>query len=218
MSKFFGMRVVLNEDGGYLLDQEEDINDLLSEHGLSDANSTPAPIGSDCYEVRPSDGVLLETKGKNGIPTVKGFQTLVGTLLSVARCTRPDTVFAVHIVTRQTHQPLLHDWKLAKRLTRYSKDTRSMKLTITPRKNKGMSIMVESYSDADFTADKIDRKSLTGGTILLNGMAVSWCAKKQGGLSLFTMEAEFVAAEVARELLAYAKCYAKLAQRQNCPF
>ena len=33
-------------------------------------------------------------------------------------------------------------------------------------------------------------------------MAVSWCAKKQGGVSLSTTEAEFVAAsEVARELL-----------------
>ncbi|CAH0514391.1 unnamed protein product [Peronospora belbahrii] len=33
-------------------------------------------------------------------------------------------------------------------------------------------------------------------------MLISWCAKKQGGVSLLTMKAEFVAAsEVARELL-----------------
>ena len=38
--------------------------------------------------------------------------------------------------------------------------------------------------------------------ILLNGMAVSWFAKKQGGVSLSTMEAEFVAAsEVARDII-----------------
>lgn len=36
--------------------------------------------------------------------------------------------------------------------------------------------------------------------VLLNGMAVSWCANKQGGVSQLIMEAEFVAtSEVARE-------------------
>uniref|UniRef100_A0AAV1UAX8 Uncharacterized protein n=1 Tax=Peronospora matthiolae TaxID=2874970 RepID=A0AAV1UAX8_9STRA len=61
---------------------------------------------------------------------------------------------------------------------------------------------LEEFSDADFAADKTDRKSMTGGIVMLNGMAVSWGARKQGGVSLSTMEAEFVAAsEVARELL-----------------
>ena len=70
VSNFLGMRVVLNEDGGYLLDQEEAVTDLLREHRLSDANSTLAPIGSDFYEVHPGDGVLLDVKGKNALPTV----------------------------------------------------------------------------------------------------------------------------------------------------
>ena len=48
-----------------------------------------------------------------------------------------------------------------------------MKLNMTPRNIEGMSIMVESYSDADFAADKSDTESLPGGTIILNGMAVS---------------------------------------------
>ena len=63
-------------------------------------------------------------------------------------------------------------------------------------------IQLEAYSDADFAAEKSDRKSLTGGIIRMNGMPVSWTSKKQGGVSLSTMEAEFVAAsKQARELL-----------------
>lgn len=63
-------------------------------------------------------------------------------------------------------------------------------------------ISLESHSDADFAADKDDRKSLTGGVICLNGMAVSWLCKKQGGVSLSTVEAEFFSAShMARELL-----------------
>ena len=43
---------------------------------------------------------------------------------------------------------------------------------------------------------------MTGVIVRLNGMPVRWMAKKQGGVSLSTMEAEFVAAsEQVRELL-----------------
>ena len=63
-------------------------------------------------------------------------------------------------------------------------------------------MLLEAYSDADFAADKADRKSLTGGVVLLNGMSVLCCDKKQAGMSLSTIETDSVAAsEVARELI-----------------
>uniref|UniRef100_A0AAV1U6F0 RNase H type-1 domain-containing protein n=1 Tax=Peronospora matthiolae TaxID=2874970 RepID=A0AAV1U6F0_9STRA len=67
----------------------------------------------------------------------------------------------------------------------------------------GAAMRLEAFSDADFAADKTDRKSMTGGIVMLNGMAVSWGAWKQGGVSLSTMEAEFVARELLglREML-----------------
>uniref|UniRef100_A0AAV1T0W9 Uncharacterized protein n=1 Tax=Peronospora matthiolae TaxID=2874970 RepID=A0AAV1T0W9_9STRA len=71
-----------------------------------------------------------------------------------------------------------------------------------PEDNLGAAIRLEAFRDADFAAYKTDRKSMTGGIVMLNGMAVSWGAWKQGGVSLSTTEAEFVAAsEVTRELL-----------------
>ena len=93
--------MVLNEDGGYLLDQEEAITYLLREHGNSDENLKLAPIGSDCYEVHPSDGVYLEVNSKNGLPVVKAFPSLVISMLGLRDA---------HKATRQTQQPLLHDW------------------------------------------------------------------------------------------------------------
>ena len=52
------------------------------------------------------------------------------------------------------------------------------------------------YSDADFAADKDDRKSVTGGYVGVAGMPVAWFTRKQGGVSISTMEAEFTAASV----------------------
>ncbi|CAI5725092.1 unnamed protein product [Peronospora effusa] len=170
VNKFLGMRVAVDDDGSYVIDQEGAINDLLREHGLDDANSTRTPIGADCYEVPTTDSALLIAEEGEG-PSIRSFQSLVGSLLWVARCTRSDIAFAVHKATRQTHQPRVHDFKLAKRIARYLKGTRKYKLPMTPTKNAGKSVTLEFYSDADYAADKADRKSLTGGVIRLNGMA-----------------------------------------------
>nr|CCA17048.1 AlNc14C29G2764 [Albugo laibachii Nc14] len=52
------------------------------------------------------------------------------------------------------------------------------------------------YSDADFAADKADRKSITGEYIEVAGLPVKWFPRKKGGVFLSTMEAEFTAASI----------------------
>ena len=52
------------------------------------------------------------------------------------------------------------------------------------------------YSDADFAADKSDRKSVTGGLIEVASMLVVWFTCKHSGVSLSTMEAEYTAASL----------------------
>ena len=145
---------------------------------------------------------VVRTTKTGGGATINSFQVLVESLLWVARCSRPDIAFAVHKATRQTHAPRVLDWKLAKRVARYLKGTATLKLEMTSKQTSLDALQLEAYSDADYAADKEDRKSLMGGVVYLNGMAVSWTAMKQGGVSLSAMEAEFVAAsEVAREFI-----------------
>ena len=63
-------------------------------------------------------------------------------------------------------------------------------------------MQVVGHSDADFAADKSDRKSATGGLITIDNMPVSCMRDKQGEVSFSTMKAEFTAASItARELL-----------------
>uniref|UniRef100_A0AAV1V3X7 Reverse transcriptase Ty1/copia-type domain-containing protein n=2 Tax=Peronospora matthiolae TaxID=2874970 RepID=A0AAV1V3X7_9STRA len=201
-SKLLGMRVQLASEGGYKLDQEEAIGDLVRDNGLVDANPTRTPIGDDCYEIEANDTTLLGTTGAKTGATVRDFQSLVGSLLWVARCTHPDIAFAVHKATCQMHAPRVHVWKMAKRVARYLKSTAAFKIAMKPEYDGDGTMRLEAFSDADYAADKSDRKSMTGGVVRLNGMAVSWSARKQGGVALSTMEAEFVtASEVAHEVL-----------------
>ena len=130
------------------------------------------PIGADCYEVPTTASALLKDED-GGAPSIRNFQSLLGSLLWVSRCTRPEIAFVVHKATRQTHQPRVHDYKLAKQIARYLKVTCEFKLRMTLAKSVQDKVTLDSYSDAEFASDKMDRKPLTGGVILLNGMAVS---------------------------------------------
>ena len=157
--KFLEMRVELGSDGVYRIDQEEDIKESLRAHGMSDASPTKTPIGDYCYEVVGDDAVLLKTTSAGGGVTINAFQSLVGSLLWVARCSRPDISFAVHKVTRQTHAPRVHDWKLAKRVARFLKGTASLKLEMmAPTRTSRAALHLEAYSYADFGANKEGRK------------------------------------------------------------
>ena len=103
--KFLGMRVELGNDGAYLIDQEEAIKELIRAHGRSDANSTKTPIEDEYADIIGDDAALLETTSTEGGATINAFQSLVGSLLWVARCSRPGIAFAVHkALGRRTHR------------------------------------------------------------------------------------------------------------------
>ena len=104
--------------------------------------------------------------------------------------------------TRQTHAPR------AKRVARYLKGTATLKLEMAPTQTSRDALQLKACSDTNYATDKADRKSLMGGVVYLNWMAVSWTSKKQGCVSLSTMEAEFVVTlEVARKLTGGASCF-----------
>ncbi|CAH0476058.1 unnamed protein product [Peronospora belbahrii] len=164
VSKFLG---TLNGDGGYNIDQEGVIGNLLRTKGLKDANSVRALIGDDCYDENLDGVAMLGASNKRSGPTIREFQSLVGSLLWVARCKKPDIAFA---------------------------GTVSLKVTIAPAQNRDQKVSRRgAFSNADSAVDKADRKSMTGSVLRLHGMAVSRGAHKQGGVSLSMMKADFVA-------------------------
>ena len=125
------MRVTHKNEREYLLDQEEAILDILQQHAMLEANAVHAPIGADSYDLVSEDSELMPVTSAPGQPNIRAFQSLVGSLLWVARCPRPDIAFAVHKVTRQTHAPRIEVWKLAKRIVRYLSGKRALKIKMT---------------------------------------------------------------------------------------
>ena len=67
---------------------------------------------------------------------------------------------------------------MAKRVARYLKETKSLKLCINSSRGMDDPIKIESWSDADFAADKSDHKSVTRYVLTMDGAVVSWACKK----------------------------------------
>ena len=116
----------------------------------------------------------------------------------------------MHKATRQTHQPRLHDLKLAKKIARYLKGTCEYNLRMEMMKLSDGVFYLESYSDADFAADKSARKSLTGGIIRVNELPVGLKEKKgwsrtfhDGGRSLSPRQSKRVSFSAPE------RCFAK---------
>uniref|UniRef100_A0AAV1UE01 LAGLIDADG endonuclease n=1 Tax=Peronospora matthiolae TaxID=2874970 RepID=A0AAV1UE01_9STRA len=126
----------------------------------------------------------------------------MGSLLWISRCTRPDICFVGHKATRQTHKPTTKDWKTAKRITRDLKMSKDLKLHLGGDVSASKDILVECWSDAELAVDKSKSSSIAGCILTMDKSVILWLCKKQSGVSLSTMEAEFIAASQAgRELL-----------------
>ena len=107
---------------------------------------------------------------------------------------------------------------MAKRVARYLKGTKDLKLCINSTSSLIDPIKIESWSDAYFAADKSDRKSVSGCVLTMDGAVVSWVCTKQTGFLLSTIEVEFIAASQAgRKLLGLRELFSELGMKVNEP-
>ena len=85
-------------------------------------------------------------------------------------------------------------------------------LIVSPTYNEGITYCdpaeerrnkLTGWVDSDFAADPDTRKSMTGYLFSLNGRAISWRSSRQGGVTLSSAEAEFMAASQAGQEAVY---------------
>ena len=130
VNKFLGLQIELDDSNGYVLDQESTIDLLLRDFGLGSSNGVRTRFGDECNMDDEVDAEYLPAREAKGDPSVKSFQSLLGSLLWIARCKRPEICFAVHKATRKTHKKTIKDWKTAKRFMRYLQMSKNLKLPL----------------------------------------------------------------------------------------
>jgi hypothetical protein len=194
-----GMRITRDRvNHTLLLDQETYVTKALEKFGLNECKIclTPEQVNADVST--SIDGSLDKSVDQNE------YMQIVGTLLYAVTSTRLDIAHAVQKLSSRAQSPVLRDMIAAKRVLRYLSGARSngLKFIGTKQLNTTKSIVIEGFSDADWANDRIDRKSISGWVVKLNGTPVAWSSKKQRSVSLSTCEAELYAeCETVKEIL-----------------
>ena len=190
MKNYVGVRVQQNRtEGNITLDQEKYIDMMLERFSMDEANDAPTP-----YEA----GTKLSKSQSPATPdkeTVKAYQQLVGALMWAATITRPDIAFGVNMCARFMANPGPAHVAAAKRILKYLKGTKELKLKYSKSATGGN--ILHAYADADHAGDPDTRRSVSGTILMLNGSAVAWQSVRQHVTALSTAEAEYYAASNA---------------------
>jgi hypothetical protein len=183
LTKFVGMQIELNERSGDIgILQSTSILDLMKRFNMEECNPTTVPM-------QPNLDLVLAVQCDESFP----FRELIGSLLFIARTTRPNIAYAVAKLAQFTCGFNEIHWKVAKGILRYLKGT--LNDGIVYRRNEG--VILKGYSDSDYAGDKTDRKSTTGFVFQINDAPISWCSQKQPVVAVSSTEAEYVALAAA---------------------
>lgn len=182
---FLGMEITRDRARGTIkLSQKKNIADIITRFGMNDAKGKSTPI---------SVGTRLTKNGSQELDkSTYPYMELVGSLLYLAACTRPDIAYSVGALSRYMAHPTQQHWKTAKDIVRYLIATQDVGILF--RKS---GFQLNSYCDADYAGDVDTRRSTTGYVFTLNGGAVSWSSKLQVTVAVSTAEAEYMSAASA---------------------
>ena len=132
--------------------QKEYIHTLLEDYELLDCNTVSTPM--DSSSSLSTNGPLCDSASE--------FQALMGRLLFLSICTRPDISYAVNRLTQHNAHLTVDHLAVAKRVLRYLKGTQNLCIhyQATP-----YTMSLSAFSDSDW-AGLLDRVSV----ILLGGI------------------------------------------------
>ena len=87
----------------------------------------------------------IHLKKNRGSPVAQSeYAKIIGSVMFLMNCTRPDIAYAVSRLSRYTDNPAYEHWNALTRLLRYLKGTMNLGLTYT-----GRPTVLEGYCDAN---------------------------------------------------------------------
>lgn len=143
------------------------------------------------------------------------YRQAVGTLIYLTCLTRPDLAFPVHLVSQFMASYRTAHWAEVKKILKYVKGTRHYCITY---RRKQQNEPLDGYTDSDWGADQITRKSVGAYLFMLSGAPVTWACKKNQSICLSSTESEYKALTSAgKEVVWCRRCLTDLGQKQDQP-
>ncbi|KAK6149115.1 hypothetical protein DH2020_016640 [Rehmannia glutinosa] len=169
---------------GLTLDQSHYVDKILEKFSKDDTSLARTPIDTSQH--------LSKNRGE-AVSQLE-YSRVIGSLMYLMSCTRPDIAYAVSKLSRYTNNPGHDHWKGIVRILRYLRYTRDFGLHYTR-----YHAVIEGYNDANWISDIKDSKSTSGFVFTLGGATISWKSSKQTVIARSTMESEFIALDKSGE-------------------
>jgi len=188
---FLGLKIKRNRELRTItLSQKRYSTDVLERFGMSDCKPKPQPFSSGT-KLSKAAGTPLD-------PELKlCFMEIIGSLMYLATCTRPDISHAVCTLARFMAAPTYLHLEHAKHVLRYIRSSSSQGITFgVPPGGAGAHSLL-GFCDSDWGGDFETKRSTTGYVFILNGGAIAWQSKLQQTVAASTCEAEYMAASAA---------------------
>ncbi|MGK2912532.1 MAG: reverse transcriptase domain-containing protein [Sphingobium sp.] len=173
-----------HKSGTISLSQGQYIRKVLQRFQMGECGKSSTPMDSSIHLIATTDA----TKFANPLL----YRAAIGSLMYASLATRPDISFSVQKLAQFSHNPSNEHWTAVKHVLRDLQGSKDRGLTYSAQDDQ-KSYTVTAYSDADWAADRNDRKSTSGNVFQLAGAAISWSSKKQQTVSLSSMESEYMA-------------------------
>lgn len=186
---FLGIKIT-RTTGIISLDQSAYIKIILNKFNMQDCNPVNTSLESKVNYTALNADEIFNAPCRN----------LIGCLMYLMVCTRPDLSTVVNILSRYTNKNNKELWRCLKRVLRYLKGSINLKLTYVKGNYKNL---LTGFVDSDWGGDEINRKSTAGFIFkLFDTCTISWGTKRQLTVAASSTEAEYMALfEAVREAL-----------------
>ena len=174
IDSILGIKITKTNVGEYTMDQSKYIINKLNEYDIKEEKNNPYS------EITDSD------LNKQKVDPTK-YRSAIGSLIHLARCTRPDISETISKLSTKRNNPTIKDWKMLLNVFKYLNKTKNSYLRFDDKED------IMAYSDASFGPKEDDNnaKSTTGYIIYIGSAPVCWRSKKQKFTARSTIEAEF---------------------------
>ena len=186
---FLGMEIERDRAKGTLrLSQRALAESLIAKFGMTQSKPKRTPMDLSVRLIKSTDPAEL-----CGPDDTHTYMEIVGSLLYLSTCTRPDIAQAVGVLSRFMSCPTPVHLSAAKGVLRYLVGSPALGILYhasTPE------FELTGYCDADYAGDLSTRRSTAGFVFLLCGGAITWVSRMQPTVAASTTEAEYMAASI----------------------
>jgi transposase InsO family protein len=177
------------------LSQPKHVEALLSQYGFCSARPLSSPMDHKVVLTATTDTDKCEHS------QLSSYAAIVGSLMYIACCSRPDLCFTASILARFMARPSDYHLLQAHRALRYLSKTSNYRLAIggSPSSTEPLTV----WSDSDLAGCVATRRSVAGHVVCVLGSIVYWRSIRQSTVAKSTMIAEYYAASSAADEAVY---------------